>query len=157
MTYRRPSYRTLALSAVFATLASLLLVFSRPVQVVVDGQTIPTDVPPVSTVTEVYVPLRTLGDALGAQTNVTKDGIYVVRGDQSLHVRIGDVHATIDGEPFTLERAPFRVRDRVMIGLRPIARAFGVHATYNARTAQIQVMTPGVGVAAPSQQQPTAQ
>lgn len=151
MTYRRPSMRSLALAAIVATTASLLVAFSRPVQIVVDGRAVPSDVPPVSTIRDVYVPLRTFGDALGAQIDVTKSGIDVIRGDRSLSVRVGDVHATIGGEPFTLARAPFRVRGRVMVGLHAIARAFGVHATYDARTAQIQVMTPGVGVASPAQ------
>ena len=151
MTYRRPSIRALALAAIVATSASLLVAFSRPVQIVVDGRPVPSDVPPVSTMSDVYVPLRTFGDALGAEIDVTKNGIDLIRGDRSLHVRVGDVHATIDGEPFTLQRAPFRVRGRVMVGLHAIARAFGVHAAYDARTAQIQVMTPGVGVASPVQ------
>lgn len=157
MTYRAPSMRSLALAAIVATSASLLVAFSRPVQIVVDGRAVLSDVPPVSTMADVYVPLRTFGDALGAETNLTKDGIEVIRGDRSLHVRVGDRRATIDGEPFTLGRAPFLVRGRVMIGLHAIARAFGVHATYNARTAQIQVMTPGVGEAAPAQTPPQTQ
>lgn len=143
--------RSLALAAIVATSASLLVAFSRPVQIVVDGRAVPSDVPPVSTMADVYVPLRTFGDALGAEIDVSKSGIDVIRGDRTLHVRIGDVHATIDGQPFTMQRAPFRVRGRVMVGLHTIARAFGVHAVYDARTAQIQVMTPGVGVASPLQ------
>lgn len=150
MTYRRPRTQTLVLAAVIATFGSALLAFSRPVQMVVDGQTIPSDVPPVSTASSVFVPVRTLGDALGAQTEVTKTSIDVVRGNQSLRIRLGDVHATIDGMPFTLKRAPFRVRGRVMVGLRAVARAFGVQASYNARTARIDVMTPGIGEAGPA-------
>jgi hypothetical protein len=150
MTYRRPRAKTIVLAAVIATFGSALLAFSRPVQMVVDGQTIPSDVPPVSTAHEVYVPVRTLGDALGAQTLVSTHSIDVVRGNQSLRIHVGDVHATIDGMPFTLARAPFRVRGRVMVGLRAVARAFGVHASYDARTARIDVMTPGIGQAGPA-------
>jgi len=148
MTYRRPSAQTLVLGTAVAAIASLMLAFSRPIDMVVDGQPVESDVPPVSTTgNRVYVPVRSLADALGAQTVVDGTNIYVVRGDQSLRLRVGDVHATIDGMPFTLKSAPFRVRGRVMIGLRAIARAFGVHASYDARTARINVITPGIGEA----------
>ncbi|HTU70558.1 MAG TPA: copper amine oxidase N-terminal domain-containing protein [Candidatus Baltobacteraceae bacterium] len=149
MTYRRPTVQTLVLTAVFAALGSTLLAFSRPADMVVDGQTVESDVPPVTTGNRVYVPVRSLADALGAQTSVDGTNIYVVRGSQSLRLRVGDVHATINGMPFTLKHAPFRVRGRVMIGLRAMARVLGVQASYDPRTARIQVMTPGIGEAAP--------
>jgi hypothetical protein len=124
---------------------------------VVDGQRVDSDVPPVSTAgNHVYVPVRSLADALGAQTAVDGTNIYVVRGAQSLRLRIGDRKASVNGMPLTLEHAPFRVRGRVMVGLRAIARAFGVHASYDARTARVDVMSPGIGeaaAAAPAQAQ----
>ncbi|MGD0967257.1 MAG: stalk domain-containing protein [Candidatus Aquilonibacter sp.] len=157
MTYRPPSFRSLVLAAAVATIGSATLAFSRPVDIVVDGQRVDTDVPPVSTTgNHVYVPVRSLADALGAQTAVDGANIYVVRGTQSLRFRIGDTKASVNGMPLTLEHAPFRVRGRVMVGLRAIARAFGVHASYDARTARVDVMSPGIGeaaAAAPAQAQ----
>jgi len=151
MIYRPPSFRSLVLGATVATIASALLAFSRPVDMVVDGQHVDSDVPPVSTAgNHVYVPVRSLADALGAQTSVEGPNIYVVRGTQSLRLRIGDAKASVNGMPLTLEHAPFRVRGRVMVGLHAIARAFGVHASYDARTARVDVMTPGIGEAAPA-------
>jgi len=151
MTYRPPTLRSLVLGATVATIASAVLAFSRPVDLVVDGQHVDSDVPPVSTAgNHVYVPIRSLADALGAQTSVDGSNIYVVRGTQSLRLRVGDAKASVNGMPLTLEHAPFRVRGRVMVGLRAIARAFGVHASYDARTARVDVMTPGIGEAAPA-------
>jgi hypothetical protein len=149
VTYRRPSLRTLVFAAVIASAASLLLAFSRPIDMIVDGQPVVSDVPPVTTTTDVYVPLRTLGDALGATVRIDGSNMELDRGAQSLRVKVGSTLASIDGQSFTLRRAPFRVRGRVMISLRPIARAFGVHASFDARTAQIQIMTAGVGEAIP--------
>jgi hypothetical protein len=115
----------------------------------VDGTRVMSDVPPVTTAADnVFVPLRSLADALGADTMVDGSTIDVVRGSQSLHLKIGNVHATINGMPFTLHTPPFRVRGRVMISLRPIAAAFGVTAHYDRRTARVEVNT-GVGAAAP--------
>ncbi|HUA08767.1 MAG TPA: copper amine oxidase N-terminal domain-containing protein [Candidatus Acidoferrales bacterium] len=152
MTYRRPSARMLVLTAALAVTSSTLLAFSRPVDMIVDGQHVDSDVPPVTTAgDQVFVPLRSFADALGAQTSLDGTNVYVVRQGQTLHVRVGDVRAAIDGVPFTLKTAPFRVRGRVMIGLVAIARVFGVRASYDARLARIAVMTPGLGEATPAQ------
>jgi hypothetical protein len=147
MTYRLPTLQTLALTAILATIAAALVAFSRPVEIIVDGEHVVSDVPPVTTPSDVYVPIRSLADALGAETEVDRDRVMVIRGDESLRLRIGNRHATIDGEPFTLKQAPFRVRGRVMISLHAVARAFHVQATYDERTARIDVMTPGIGQA----------
>jgi hypothetical protein len=137
-------------TAIVAIVASVLLAFSRPAVMMVDGERVPSDVPPVTTTSDkVFVPLRTIADALGAQTNVEeKTGrIDVVRGNESLRLRVGDVHATLNGMPLTLKHAPFRVRGRVMISLKTVAAAFGVRVAYDPRTQRIDVLTPGIGQA----------
>jgi hypothetical protein len=116
----------------------------------VDGERVESDVPPVTTTADkVFVPLRTLADALGAQTDLDeKTGrIDVERGNQSLRVRVGDIHATLNGMPLTLKHPPFRVRGRVMISLKTVAAAFGVRVSYDPRTQRIDVLTPGIGQA----------
>ncbi|HEX8807159.1 MAG TPA: stalk domain-containing protein [Candidatus Aquilonibacter sp.] len=152
MTYRRPSLRMFVVTATVAMTASAFVMFSRPIDMVVDGESVASDVPPIAAAgNHVYVPVRTLADALGAQTSIEGRNIDVVRPGQSVHLRIGDVHARVNGMPLTLDHAPFRVRGRVMIGLRSMERAFGVHASYDARSARIAVMTPGIGEASPAQ------
>jgi N-acetylmuramoyl-L-alanine amidase len=159
MRYERPSLRMLALAAVSATLASALMAFSRPIEMTVDGQRVESDVPPVTTVLgdKVYVPVRSLADALGAQTSVEGQNIFIVRGQQSLRIRTGDRHASLNGMPLTLKHAPFRVRGRVMVGLKAFARIFGIRANYDPRMASVQVMTPGIGEAAEPASQAQAQ
>jgi hypothetical protein len=148
VTYRKPSWQTLVLTATIATFASALLAFSRPVDVIVDGQHIESDVPPVQTAADkVYVPLRSLAEALGAETVVDAHGekIAIVRGNQSLRLTVGDEHATLNGMPMTLHNPPFRVRGRVMVSLSAISRALGVRTIYDARTSRVDVLSPGVG------------
>ena len=142
MTYRWPRPQTLVITALLAGVSAALLTYSRPVEMLVDGQRVVSDVPPVQTARDkVYVPLRSMADALGAKTTVQGDVIFVERGAQSLRIKVGDAHATIDGEPFTMAHAPFRVRGRVMIGLKPISDAFGVRTSYDAHTGRIDVVT----------------
>jgi len=137
-----------------ALLASAVLVLGRPVDLVVDGDRVESDVPPVTTVSDkVFVPLRTVADALGAQTTIAgKDKVDVVRGRQSLRVKVGDARATIDGSPVELKHAPFRVRGRVMVELRAVASAFNLRTNYDARGARLDVSTPGIGHAFDSTQ-----
>jgi hypothetical protein len=148
--YSALSLRRLALIAVAALVVSALLALSRPIVMLVDGERVDSDVGPITTASErAYVPLRSIADALGAETEVDpKTGsIDVVLGGQSLRVRVGENRATINGMPFTLKHAPFRVRGRVMISLDAVARALHVRAKYDARNARIEVVTPGVGEA----------
>ncbi|HEY8314300.1 MAG TPA: copper amine oxidase N-terminal domain-containing protein, partial [Candidatus Baltobacteraceae bacterium] len=143
----RPNWITLSVTAALALAASLTMAFSRPVEVSVDGQRLISDVPPVSTTHDrVYVALRPLDDALGALTRYDEQSgrVAVIRGDQTLRLRVGDTHATLNGMPMTLKHAPFRVRGRVMVNIRTIARAFGVHLKFDKRTAHVDVQTPGV-------------
>lgn len=142
--------RRVILVGVVALLASVWLAFSRPIEMLVDGERVDSDVPPVTTASErVYVPLRSIADALGAQTEVEgKNGrVNVVLGAQSLRLCVGDNRATLNGMPFTLKHAPFRVRGRVMVSLDAVSRALHVHARYDPRNARIEVITPGIGMA----------
>lgn len=153
MTYVAPSPKALVLTAVVALVASVGLFVSRPVDVVVDGTRMMSDVPPVTTApNDVYVPLRSIADALGARTIVDAktNHVIVVRGSDALKIRVGDVHATLDDMPMTLERAPFQVRGRIMVGLHTVARAFGVRVSYDPVQGRVDVMTPGVGEAPPT-------
>ncbi len=146
MTTHRAGWRALAVTAVLGLAVSALLNASRPVQLRIDGENVVSDVAPVTEGHEVFVPLRAVADALGADTRFDpKSGqIEVIRGDEQLNLRMGARGAALDGAKMTLQKAPFRVRGRIMIGLHAISRAFSVKTHYDARTARIDVDTPGV-------------
>lgn len=142
------NWRGIALIAAVAFMTSAALAISRPTEMLVNGQRVDSDVQPVTTTSSrAYVPLRTLADALGAETQLDeKTGdVAVVLGNISLRLRVGDTHATLNGMPLTFKHAPFRVRGRVMISLDQVARALNVRARYDSRNARIEVVTPGIG------------
>jgi len=148
--YGGMAWQGLVLIAVCALFAASLLAFSRPIVMLVDGERVDTDVGPVTTANaKAFVPLRSIADALGAETEVDgKTGrISVTLGSQTLTLRVGDTHATVNGMPLTLGHAPFRVRGRVLISLDAVARALNVRAKYHPREARIDVITPGIGQA----------
>jgi hypothetical protein len=148
--YAPLGWRGVVFIAVVALFVSAFLAFARPVVVVVNGERVETDVPPVTTETDhVYVPLRSVADALGAelQTDAKIGKIYVTLGGETLSLQIGDRRAYVNGMPFTLRRAAFVVRGRVMVPLDAVARSLKVRARYDARDAKIEVDTPGIGMA----------
>jgi hypothetical protein len=150
MRYKPPGFLAVAVTAAIAIAASLAISVAKPVEVRVDGQPMLTDVAPVRTDAEtVYVPLRPLSDALGAETRYdAKSGdIFMTRGDQLLHLKVGDVHATLNGMPMTLTQPPFRVRGRAMIGLHTVQKAFGVRVRFDKTTSRVDVDTPGAAAA----------
>lgn len=150
MRYHKPSRATLAVTLVLALFGSLTFALSKPVEVRVDGQPVLSDVPPVTTAKGVFVPLRPVGDALGAETKYEhKSGVVLVtRGDQTLHLKVGSTHAKLNGMPLTLKHAPFRVRGRVMVSLRAVQQVFGVRVKFDKMTAKVDVDTPGVSTTA---------
>ena len=80
----------------------------------------------------------------------------MIRGNQSLRLRLGNTHATLNGMPMTLRHAPFRVRGRVMVSLNVVAQAFNVRASYDPRTARIDILSPGIGQAPPASSTPSS-
>lgn len=150
MRYHKPSKATLAATLVLALFGSLTFAFSKPVEVRVDGQPVISDVAPVTTSKGVFVPLRPVSDALGAETHYEhKSGdVVVTRGDQALRLKVGSTHAKLNGMPLTLQHAPFRVRGRVMVSLHAVQQVFGVRVKFNKMTARVDVNTPGVSEAA---------
>jgi hypothetical protein len=159
MKYRALSWQSVTLTAVAALSASALLAFSRPTVMMVDGERVESDVPPITTSSDrAFVPVRTIADALGAETVIDpRTGeIDVIRGNQSLRLRLGNTHATLNGMPMTLRHAPFRVRGRVMVSLNVVAQAFNVRASYDPRTARIDILSPGIGQAPPASSTPSS-
>lgn len=141
-------WQTMAVLLIAALATSALLAFSRPIVMLVDGERVDSDVTPVTIGnSKAFVPLRSIADALGAETEVDpKTGkISVVLGGQALTLRVGETRATVNGVPFTLKHAPFRVRGRVLVSLDAVARALNVRASYDPREARIEVVTPGIG------------
>lgn len=147
MRYQAPSKGLLVTTVLLAALGSLAFTYSKPVEMRVDGQPVISDVPPVTAAHgAIYVPLRPVSDALGAETKYERASgdVLVTRGDRTVHFKMGSTHAKLNGMPVTLAHAPFRVRGRVMVGLRAVQKVFGVRVRFDKMTARVEVNTPGV-------------
>jgi hypothetical protein len=132
-----------------ALTASLAVAVSRPTIVNVDGQRVVSDVAPVSAGGSIYLPVRAVTDAAGARTSYDErtGDLIVRRGADTLRMRVGDRHATLNGNPIELSHAPFTVRGRAMVPSRDLASALGSSVKYDAGRGRVDVHTPGAVVA----------
>ena len=144
-----PSGRLLAATAATALVASLVLAFSTPATVSIDGQRLASDVSPVTTPGGAYLPLRAIADAAGAQTSFDAGTgqIVVRRGTDVLAMRAGTTAASMNGRTITLAHAPFTVHGRAMVAGATIADAFGSTVRFDRKHDRVVVRTPGVVVA----------
>src|SRR5690348_8736514 len=100
MRYQAPSKATLLATGIMAAFGALTFTYSNPVEMRVDGQPVISDVPPVTTPKDgVYVPLRPVTDALGAQTHYDRKSgdVVVTRGDRTLRLKVGSKTAKLNG------------------------------------------------------------
>ncbi|MBV8073961.1 MAG: copper amine oxidase N-terminal domain-containing protein [Candidatus Eremiobacteraeota bacterium] len=149
-TPRPLSIRSLVATAAVALAASTALAFSRPATLVIDGQRVESDVPPVTQNHEAYVPLRAVTTGIGAEMTYDKATrtIDVTRGADRLKLRLGERTALLNGRTVSLKHAPFAVRGRTMVAARTIERALGPKVRYDQRKATIDVFTTDTSVAA---------
>ena len=141
-----PSRKLVFSTVIISVCAALMMAWSSPAVLVVDGERVISEVPPVTHAHEAFIPLRAVSDSLGAQTNYDpKSGmIEVVHGDDTLHMRIGEKLATLNGNRMTLQHAPFELRGRTMVSLSVIARAFGSKVRFDMAHGEIDVISAGM-------------
>lgn len=111
------------------------------VRVLVDGQPVSFDVPPVVAVGRILVPLRGVFHRLGAI--VTWDPgsqtVLAARGDTSIVLRIGDTQAHINGQPTLMDVPALLVGGRTMVPLRFISQALGSQVSWDAASTTVQI------------------
>src|ERR1700678_367052 len=104
------------------------------VTVIVNGNTMSFDQPPVEQAGRVFVPLRGVFEQLGASV-VYQNGQINATGDgRTVSLQIGSTQATVDGQSQTLDQAPFVEGSRTLVPLRFVAQALGASVDWNNNT-----------------------
>ncbi|HTV93997.1 MAG TPA: copper amine oxidase N-terminal domain-containing protein [Verrucomicrobiae bacterium] len=131
-----------AASIVLATgafAAPVLAQQSVGVTVIVNGTTMSFDQPPVEQAGRVFVPLRGVFEQLGASV-VYQNGQINATGDgRTVSLQIGSTQATVDGQPQTLDQAPFVQGSRTLVPLRFVAQALGASVDWNNNTSTVTI------------------
>ena len=109
------------------------------VTVVVNGNTMQFDQPPVEQGGRVFVPLRGIFEQLGA-TVVYQNGTINATGDgRNVSLHIGSTDATVNGQPQTLDSPPFVEGSRTLVPLRFVAQALGANVDWNNNTSTVTI------------------
>lgn len=101
-------------------------------RVLLDGERLDFDVPPVERSGRLLVPMRAIFEALGAQ--VGWDGVTstatATKGGRTVAVTIGSTTAYVDGEPVELDAPAEKMDWRTLVPLRFVATALGARVDY---------------------------
>lgn len=139
------------IGAVLAT--AILFVASVPqastaqsaVTIVVNGQTVTFDQPPIERAGRVFVPLRGVFERLGASVVYANGLINATGNGRNVSLHIGSNQATVNGQPVTVDVAPFLVGPRTMVPLRFVAQALGASVDYNNGSPTVAINGNGAG------------
>jgi len=121
----------LALTAALAVGLSAAPATAQNVNVVVNGNTVGFDQPPIERAGRVFVPLRGVFERLGASVVYANGDINAQGNGRSVHLHIGSTQATINGQTVGMDVAPFLVGARTLVPLRFVAQALGANVNWN--------------------------
>jgi hypothetical protein len=103
------------------------------------------DAPPMIVNGVTFVPLRFIGEALGAEVawNEALKVVFLSKGPSRVQLSIGSRLAIIDGRITQLLEVPFIQNGRTMVPLRFISEAFGAEVTWDQATKAVTVALAG--------------
>lgn len=96
---------------------------AKPVELIVDQQVIETQVAPINEGGTILVPLRTVGEALGALVDYEPEErlIGVFKGNDQIILKLDDTRAFVNGEMLTMDVAPKLINNTTMVPVRLIS------------------------------------
>ncbi|MFA4931759.1 MAG: stalk domain-containing protein [Caldisericia bacterium] len=99
------------------------------------------DAPPIIVNGVTFVPLRFVGEALGAEVTWSPalQVVFLVKGSSQVQLTVGSKLAIIDGRITQLLEAPRIQNGRTMVPLRFISEAFGADVTWDQATKAVTV------------------
>lgn len=127
--------------ALAATLVAAGPVSAQTIRVIVDGQPVVFDQPPITIGGRVLVPLRGVFERLGAfvEWERSTNMVTAVRSGSQIQLRIGSRQGFVNGNPTLLDIPPMVVRGRTLVPLRFISEALGAQVDWDpaARTVYV--------------------
>jgi hypothetical protein len=129
--------------------AMLLLIASGPsvvlaqqatgVAVVVNGNRMQFDQPPIEQAGRVFVPLRGIFEQLGATVVYQNGTINATGNGRNISLQIGSTNATVNGQTQILDSPPFVQGSRTLVPLRFVAQALGANVDWNNSTSTVYI------------------
>ncbi len=111
------------------------------IPIIVNGQQVQFDTPPIERSGRVFVPLRGVFEKLGASVVYDNGLINATGNGRSIQLRIGSTTATVDGSTQLLDVAPFLVGPRTYVPLRFVSQALGATVDWNDNTQTVSIFS----------------
>ena len=135
---------SLILALAGAALAPLSVEAQQSVSVIVNGQPMSFAVAPMVRAGRVFVPLRGIFERLGASVVYSNGQINATASGRSISLSIGSTQAAVNGQPQTIDVAPFIVGATTFVPLRFISQALGASVNWNDSTSTVTIQSTAV-------------
>jgi hypothetical protein len=138
-------FARLATAGTVAIAAFLVATLPAAAQVVVtvNGNQVDFSPEPIIQAGRVFVPLRGVFERLGASVVYSNGTINATGDGRTISLQIGSTQATIDGQPQTLDVAPFIVGASTFVPLRFVSEALGASVDWDDSNHVVSIDTPG--------------
>jgi hypothetical protein len=123
--------------------------FAQPVTVKLNGQVLFLNPAPIVREGRVFVPLRGVFEHMGASVVYSAGTINATKQNTTVQLRIGSTQATVNGQPQTLDVAPFIIGASTYVPLRFVAQAFGAVVGWDQATRVVTINMPTGGPVVP--------
>lgn len=143
MQFKKRTGAAVLAAAVLAAGAAVPAAAQQHVTVLVNGQAMSFDQPPVMRNGRVFVPMRAIFQRLGSSVVYSNGQINSQGNGRSVHLTLGSTSASVNGSPYTMDVAPFTVAGRTEVPLRFVAQALGANVNWNGNTQTVSITTSG--------------
>jgi hypothetical protein len=127
------SARAVGAAIAALTLCSGIALAQSAVTVTFNGAPLNLNPAPQERAGRVFVPLRGVFEQLGASVVYDNGTINAQKGhERSVSLHVGSTQATVDGQPQTLDVAPFIIGASTYVPLRFVSQALGASVNYDA-------------------------
>lgn len=116
-------------------------VLPKQISVLVDGKTIGLDVPPEIKNQRTMVPVRAVGEAIGADVEWVQDKGQVVmtRAGSTVTMTLDSTTADIDGRKVEMDVAPYALNGRTLLPARYVAEFFGQKVDWDGERKEVLI------------------
>lgn len=106
--------------------------FEEKIKVIIDGETLKSDCPPIIINGRTLVPMRAIFEKLGASVdwNESAQSVTAVKGEREISLAIGGDIMTVDGENKTLDVPPMLYGDRTLVPVRAVSEALNCNVEW---------------------------
>jgi hypothetical protein len=135
-------------AAGFVLAASALLGVPADAQaqigITINGNPVNVEPPPIEQAGRVFVPLRGVFQDLGASVDYQNGQINAQGNGREIGLRIGSTQADVNGQPVTIDVAPFIVGESTYVPLRFVSESLGAGVDWDDSSQTVQLSMAGL-------------